>query len=416
VDRWSGSATGSIAVSTEARLRRTPDGAVWTVAGPTHSFWTRYLSAFERVRLLARVSDVPAPPPGAARVDGTGVEVWPLPYYVGPGQYLLRRGALRRSLAEAVRDVEAVLLRVPSPIGALLVPILRRQRRGYAVEVVGDPQDVLAPGVVRHPGRPLLRHWAVRELREQCRRATAAAYVTEHHLQERYPPGPHTIATSYSSIDLRSEAFVSEARTPPPPGAPVTLISVGSLEQMYKGIDVLLLAMCRLTGSSVPVRLVHLGDGRHRARLERLAVQHNLSDRVTFTGDLPAAEVRDWLDRADLFVLPSRTEGLPRALIEAMARGLPVVGTPVGGIPQLLDPDCLAAPGDPAALAETVARLLADPSRMAEVASTNLARSHDYRVEVLAPRRAAFYRAFRIACRPAQVSPAVAPREHVPIS
>ncbi|MFV2020851.1 glycosyltransferase [Micromonospora sp. LOL_023] len=405
-----------IAVSTEARLRRTPDGAVWTVAGPAHSFWTRYLSAFERVRLLARVMDVPEPPAKASRVDGSGVEIWPLPYYVGPGQYLLRRRVLCRSLRDALDDVAAVILRVPSPIATLVVPILRRQRRGYAVEVVGDPQDVFARAVVRHPMRPLLRHWAVRALREQCRFATGAAYVTETHLQNRYPPGLHTVATSYSSIDLRPAAFVTEARTPPPPGAPVTLISVGSLEQMYKGIDVLLLAMCELNRSGVLVNLVHLGDGRFRPRLERLAARHDLTNRVMFTGDLPAVEVRRWLDRAHLFVLPSRTEGLSRALIEAMARGLPAVGTLVGGTPELLDPDCLTAAGDPAALAEAIGRLLADQQRMAEVAARNLARAHEYRTEVLAPRRANFYRTIRMACRPSRVSPAVAVREHASAS
>lgn len=411
VDRWSGSATGTIAVSTEARLLRTPDGAVWTVSGPAHSFWTRYLSAFERVRVIARTCAVPQPPPGAARVDGVGVEVWPLPYYVGPVRYLLRRRALRRSLSDAVRDVEGVLLRVPSPLANLLVPVLRRQRRGYALEVVGDPQDVFA-AVVRHPGRLLMRRWAVRALREECRWAVGVAYVTETHLQRRYPPGPNTAATWYSSADLPATAFVDQARTPPPPSAPVTLISVGSLEQPYKGIDVLLLAMCRLNGSGVAVRLVHVGDGRYRPRLERLAAQHNLTDQVTFTGALPGAAVFEQLDRADLFVLPSRTEGLPRAMIEAMARGLPVIGTSVGGIPELIGPDCLVPPGDPAALAEAIGTLLTDPQRMADVASRNLARSRDYRVEALAPRRAAFYRMFRVACRPATVSPAVTPREH----
>ncbi|MFY1700053.1 MULTISPECIES: glycosyltransferase [unclassified Solwaraspora] len=381
------------------------------MSGPAHSFWTRYLSAFERVRVIARTCSVTQPPPGAARVDGTGVEVWPLPYYVGPVRYLLRRRALRRSLSDAVRDVEGVLLRVPSPLANLLVPVLRRQRRGYALEVVGDPQDVFAAGVVRHPGRLLMRFWAVRALREQCRRAVGAAYVTETHLQRRYPPGPNTTATWYSSADLPAAAFVDQARTPPPRTAPVTLISVGALEQMYKGVDVLLLAMCRLNGRGVAVRLVHVGDGRLRPRLERLAAQHNLTDQVTFTGALPASAVFEQLDRADLFVMPSRTEGLPRAMIEAMARGLPVIGTSVGGVPELIGPDCLALAGDPAALAEAIAALLADPQRMADVASGNLARARDYRVEALAPRRAAFYRTFRVACRPATVSPAVTPRE-----
>ncbi|MFY1631821.1 glycosyltransferase [Solwaraspora sp. WMMB335] len=413
MEKLPGPAAGTVAVSTESRLQRTPDGAVWARVGPAHSFWTRYLSAFERVRLLARVTDVTTAPADGSRVDGLGVEVWPLPYYVGPGGYLLRRRSLRRSLQAAVRGVEAVILRVPSPIAATLVPILRRQHRGYVVEVVGDPYDVFAPGVVDHPLRPLVRRWAVRRLRDQCRHATGAAYVTETHLQARYPPGPHTVSAWYSSIDLRAGAFVGEPRPAPPAGAPVTLVCVGALEQMYKGVDVLLLAMRRLIDDGIALRLVHVGDGRFRPGLQRLAAAHGLAGQVTFTGNLPASEVRAQLDGADLFVLPSRTEGLSRALVEAMARALPAIATSVGGLPELLDPDCLVRAGDPTALATAIRGLLDDPARMARASARNLARASDYRAEVLAPRRAAFYRTIRLACRPSPVEPAVVPREHV---
>ncbi|GAB3976194.1 glycosyltransferase family 4 protein [Plantactinospora veratri] len=82
---------------------------------------------------------------------------------------------------------------------------------------------------------------------------------------------------------------------------------------------------------------MHLGDGRYRPRLERLATDLGVRRQVHFTGTISAAtEVRRQLDAADLFVMPSRTEGLPKALIEAMARGLPAVATSVGGIPELL--------------------------------------------------------------------------------
>ncbi|MDG4766080.1 glycosyltransferase family 4 protein [Solwaraspora sp. WMMD406] len=412
MERLPGSATGVVAVTTENRLQRTPDGAVWTVAGPAHSFWTRYLSAFERVRLLARVADVSTPPAGASRVDGLGVQVWPLPSDVGPTRYLPRRRALRRAVRDAVDDVEAVVLRVPSPIAAVTIAILRRQQRGYAVEVIGDPYDIAAPGTADHPLRPLSRRRAVRKLREQCHYATGAAYVTETHLQNRYPPGPHTVTVWYPSVDLRPDAFATRPRPAPTPGDPVTLICVAALDEPDMGLDVALVAVRRLVDTGTDVRLVHVGDGRFRPRLERMTLQQGLSDRVTFTGNLPATEVRAELDAADLFVLPSRTDDLSRALIEAMARGLPAIATPVSGMPELLSPDCLVPPGDPVALADAIRRLLDEPALLATAAERNLARSRDYRAEILAPRRAAFYRTVRLACRPAAVEPASPVREH----
>ena len=122
---------------------------------------------------------------------------------------------------------------------------------------------------------------------------------------------------------------------------------VGSFEQMYKAPDVLLDAFCRCISLGLDLQLVLVGDGRHRQSLKSRARRFNLGDRIQFLGWLPAGEaVRHELDRADVFVLPSRVEGLPRAMVEAMARGLPCIGSRVGGIPELLHPEDMVPPGD----------------------------------------------------------------------
>ena len=91
---------------------------------------------------------------------------------------------------------------------------------------------------------------------------------------------------------------------------------------------------------------------------------------MTFLGQLPAGEmVRAQLDKADLFILPSKTEGLPRALVEAMARALPCIGTTVGGIPELLPSEDLVPPGDVKALAETIEDVLRRPERLAKMST-----------------------------------------------
>lgn len=85
------------------------------------------------------------------------------------------------------------------------------------------------------------------------------------------------------------------------------------------------------------LELRFIGDGGYRSTLTKMASDQGIADRVKFLGWLAAGPaVRAELDRADLFVLPSRTEGLPRALVEAMARGLPCIGSTAGGIPELL--------------------------------------------------------------------------------
>ena len=153
-----------LVVSTEARFLRTPDGSVWSRTTPTRRDFDGYARVFDEVRVVARVLDVPQAPDGARRVDGDRVQVWPLPCYVGPAGYLLRWAALRRAVRAAAGPADAVLLRVPSPIGTLLAAARTRRRLPYAVQVVGDPYDVFAPGVVRHPLRP----WLQQRRRSPC--------------------------------------------------------------------------------------------------------------------------------------------------------------------------------------------------------------------------------------------------------
>lgn len=399
-----------VIVPVNSQMARTPDGAVWSLGGPGYPFWTRYLTVFDSVRVVARLRPDWQPPAGSNRVDGPGVEVEGLPCFHGPAEYLSRRWSLGRALRALARSAsangDAVVLRVPSVLGTLLADHLVTLGHGYGVEVVGDPHGVFAPGVVDHPLRPLLRWRATRALRTVCARADAVSYVTRAYLQSLYPPPPGAVTASYSSIDLPDTAFVQVPRRQVDPSAVPHLVSVGSLAQRYKGIDVIVRAMAILARAGTGVCLTHLGDGHHREHLERLARELGLSDQVTFAGQVRSGTaVRAWLDRADLFLMPSRTEGLPRAMIEAMARGVPCVGTSVGGIPELLPPERLVPPDQPTALARLVGDLIGDPSELAACSARDLAVAWEYRDSALGPIRTAFYRAIRdrVARHPAAV-------------
>ncbi|MER3422060.1 MAG: glycosyl transferase family 1, partial [Nitrospiraceae bacterium] len=142
--------------------------------------------------------------------------------------------------------------------------------------------------------------------------------------------------------------------------------------------------------------LVLIGDGQYRMKLERLSVDLRVSERVCFLGQLPAGQaIRGQLDQAHLFVLPSRTEGLPRAMIEAMARGLPCIGSAVGGIPELLQKEELVPAGDAMALAEKIKEVVGDPQRLAAMARRNLAVSRQYHEALLRKPRMRFYEYIR---------------------
>lgn len=376
-------------VAMDHRFDRTPDGAVWSWFFG-QDFWARYLEVFSEVDILARVRDVPAVPANAKRTDGERVRLLSVPYYHGPWQYLLRAHAVRRAVAAWVRQEDAILLR-SGQIGNCLARVLRRDGHPYALEVIGDPYDTFAPGAVEHPLRRFLRWWYPRQLRRLCRGAAAVAYVTEFALQMRYPVRPGAYATHFSSINLADEVFRSAPRGI---AAPVRqLLTVGTMDQPYKGHDVLLRAFAAAIGSGLDLRLTIVGDGRYRPALETLSRELGVADHVVFLGQLPAGlPVLQQMDQADLFLLPSRTEGLPRALIEAMARAMPCLATAVGGIPELLSAEDLAPPGDVAALARSLVDVSGDLTRLKRMSARNLERARDYRSNLLQERRVRFYR------------------------
>jgi glycosyltransferase involved in cell wall biosynthesis len=139
------------------------------------------------------------------------------------------------------------------------------------------------------------------------------------------------------------------------------------------------------------LRLEVIGDGRRKPELEALAERLGIRERVAFLGHLPAGdEVRKALDRANVFVLPSRQEGLPRAMLEAMARGLPCIGSTIGGIPELLDQEDLVPPANSVRLAALIEAVVTDPGRMEAMAERCFAKAQEYREDVLRARRKEF--------------------------
>ncbi len=179
-------------------------------------------------------------------------------------------------------------------------------------------------------------------------------------------------------VDVHA-AFAS----PPAPGE-VTLGVVGRLSS-EKGVDVFLAACARLTSDGLPFRAVVVGDGPDREALVARAAELGLAGRVAFTGAV--RDVAQVYEQIDLLVIPSRSEGLPNVLLEALRHDVPVVSTRVGAVPEVLtDPRAglLVPAGNPDALADAIARgveLVGDPSAAAARAATVLRFSLDARAD-----------------------------------
>jgi colanic acid/amylovoran biosynthesis glycosyltransferase len=172
-------------------------------------------------------------------------------------------------------------------------------------------------------------------------------------------------------------SFVGESVSPSSSGRMV--LSVGALREK-KGHDTLIEATAELDGG----HLVIAGEGPERSRLEALVTTLGVQHRVTLLGHCDGAKVRELLDEASVFCLASRPtgsgdrDGVPNVLIEAMARGVPVVASAVSGIPDLLDGvGRLVPPADVGALASALRAVFAAPDEALESAARGLERIRD---------------------------------------
>lgn len=385
-----------VSVVLEQRFDCTPDGSVWDQTTCSYPFWCRYLEVFDRVQIIARVHNIDSVPENYSLVNGPDVEITPIPLYIGPCQFLSRAIKVWQAAKNSVSHNDAVVLRIPSLIASCVQPSLSRNGHPYAVEVVGDPYDVFALATFRHPLSPFFRWWFTRQVKRQCKNASGTAYVTEKTLQSRYPGEADTFSAYYSSVDLPDIAFSESLHHLNSKSLKKTVVFVGSLAQLYKGPDVLIDAVAKCMKTGMNITLLMIGDGMYRSLLEKRVKTLGLSERIHFLGQLPAGEaVREQLDKSDLFVLPAKTEGLPRAMIEAMARGLPCIGSNVGGIPELLAPSDMVPPGDVNALAKKFQAVLSDHRLMMRMSEQNYLKANEYRKDLLDKKRNAFYQHLR---------------------
>lgn len=379
-------------VTVGARFYITPDNVLWTKNGSLqYSFWTRYLDVYNEIRLIVRAKPCHTIDGDCHKASGKQILAIPVPYYEGPRQYLKVRHTIERTIASEIHLDEAIHLRLPCPIGTHVWNYLQSDRP-YGVEVVADPSGIFAKnGGVNHPLRPFLRWFFTRRLKQQCVGACAAAYVSSHILPERYPTAPGAFSTTYSSVELTAKSFCSKPRMTFD-GDTINLVTVGSLAQLYKAPDILIQAVNILVKEGLDLHLKFVGDGKYRPELEQQVAQLNLEKHIHFLGQLPAGDaVREQLDRADVFVLPSRTEGLPRAMIEAMARALPCIGSTAGGIPELLPLEDMVVPNHANNLAAKIREVITNPARMAQMSNRNLEKSREYQENTLRQRRNEFY-------------------------
>lgn len=356
------------------------------------NFYKRYLRIFNSLRIAVRCEVVDELNSCNILIDDTRIEVIDIPNFSGTLEYAKKYFKIGRALTNICDGCDAAIVRLPSTIGQRVARKVIKSHIPYGVEVVYDAEDGW-----RSEKKIINRYLWKRidkEMRETCYTANGISCVTEFYLQKHYYSKKADAFTShYSTLELPKEFYGFPKKYPE--GKTFTLANVANQIQFNgrKGFNEIIEAISILKKKGVIVNAKFVGQDYHNGITQFMDLSRRLDveKQIEFMGYLTRPELDDFLSSVDMFVMPTRAEGLPRVIIEAMAKGLPAISTPVSGNPELLDTHFLVKYEDVQTLANRIEELIIDKELYEKASFENFNNSQKYEATVLERKRDAFY-------------------------
>lgn len=239
----------------------------------------------------------------------------------------------------------------------------------------------------------LIAPFSFLNMRRIMKKADYSIYVTSEFLQRRYPPKNRSIGISDVILEdfddqllhARLESIKNDRRDFKID--PFKIITCAALNVKYKRQEDVIMAISKLKDYNIHYYLAGGGDN---SRLVKIAEKYGVADKVHFLGMLKREEIFKTLDSMDLYIQPSKTEGLPRAIVEAMSRALPAIGSSVGGIPELLGEQCTFRKGNLDEMQNLLVKMLDKTTRL-ELSERNYQKAKEFDADVLNKKRTDFF-------------------------
>lgn len=357
-----------------------------------HELYERYSYMADKITFLIRTKPVEGK---TFTLVPPQIEVISVPNFKSPKTILVNKPKAEKIVEKCVRENDVFVLRTQSSIAQLAVKYIRKYNKPYIVESVGCSWDSYwNHGLLGKAVAPYMYY----KTRSIIGKAKYVYYVTGKFLQRRYPTKGYTVSCSNVVIDEPADTTLVkrlEKLKDFDPHKKLILGTAAALDTRYKGQEYVIRAIKPLTEIGYDVEY-HMAGGyngtKHDYFLRDLAKELGVTDRVKFVGNLSADKMPEYYDSLDIYVQPSKQEGLPRAVIEAMSRGCPVIGTNIAGIPELISKICLFRKGSDTEVIKAVERVLG--TDLEKLAKRNFAKSKEFSREKLIKKREAFYDVF----------------------
>lgn len=350
---------------------------------------SRYLDFADEIEVCVRVKPTDDPS-GLSRISLPQITVTSC-VNMSSAEAIVNRAEAVRIIKEVLGRCDAAIIRFPGRISQVAAKCCRDLQKPYMIEMVGCCWDALWN---HSPKGKLVALPFTIETKMAVKKAPAVLYVTNEFLQRRYPTDGVQIGCS-DVVLHEIDNQVLEKRIDKIHrwnGSKLIIGTTAAVNVKYKGQRYVIEALGNLKKKGNTKFEYQLAGNGDQTYLKEMAKKYGVEDQVKLLGGIPHEQVFDWLDSLDLYVQPSRQEGLPRALVEAMSRGLPALGAKTGGIPELLESDFIFSNSNRNIY--EISRILTDytTEKMEQQARKNFEKAKEYQKEKLENKRKCFYK------------------------
>lgn len=353
------------------------------------SIWANYLKNFKQINVFGRRTNSTASKVVLSSLN-ENVHFNLTNNYSSIKSLIKNYSSLKAELLVLIEPADVVLVRLPSVLGVIASFVAFTENKKVWTEVVGNGNETLSNhgsflGKVSAPILNVL-------MKKAIRKSDFVSYVTLSKLQLDYPANKNAITVSISNVVLTRIINKSDIDLHRFTSKKLKIALIGGFNAKYKGQDVLLRAVNLLPDEikeNIEFYFIGIGDSRW---LEELSKNLNLNDNIAFIGSKESGEpILSLLQEMSLYIQPSLTEGMPRALLEAMSMGCPAMGSRVGGIPDVISENLLHHKGDFKIVAKQLKRLFLDRQILIDESLRSLEVIEPYLKTELDNKRKKFY-------------------------
>jgi len=308
--------------------------------------------------------------------------------------FIKARNNNKRIISNAIiqNKIDFLICHIPSDNSYHAIHSAKKIGLPYIAVVVGCSWDAMwnydwRGKVLALPAYLRLRHFVSK--------SPYTIYVTKEFLERRYPcKGKMTHASNVQITELNNSIIERRIKKIiENPLDSLKIVTVANVDVRYKGQEYVIEALSTLKRIKNINYIYYLIGGGDPSYLRKIAQKYGVQDNIRFMGAMPHDKVLEQLDEMDICIHPSKQEGLPRALIEAMSRALPSIGTKVAGIPELLSQQNLVKKGSVSDIVDAILQI-SNKEKMLEAAKRNFAVAADYSDKIINQRRHSFIREF----------------------